>query len=350
MWAYILRKLLYNIPVYLSILFLMMLCLRVRDPIPMYLGKNAEEAQVEQLRIAMGLDQPFVVQYGQFIGSLFFEWGEQAPESGASAEGAVAAESSFSFSPFSLPQESWQYPGETVGEMLRKSIPHSLAITLPTLFLSALSSIVIALISSYYRGRAPDRTLVFLAVIGMSVSYLVYIIFGQFGAAFWPQQAQWGFQPFATYFQPWTMEDGLMSSWVLYYLLPVLIGVVVAMGYDTRFYRAVMVEESGSDYIVTAKAKGAGRSKVMFVHMLKNAMIPIITRIMSTLPFLITGSILLEMYFGIPGMGKSLIDALNNKDFPVIQGFVAVIAALFLLSVILTDVCYALVDPRVRLS
>ena len=194
MWAYILRKLLYNIPVYLSILFLMMLCLRVRDPIPMYLGKNAEEAQVEQLRIAMGLDQPFVVQYGQFIGSLFFEWGEEAQDSGASTEGA-AAEGSFSFSPFSLPQESWQYPGETVGEMLRKSIPHSLAITLPTLFLSALSSIVIALISSYYRGRAPDRTLVFLAVIGMSVSYLVYIIFGQFGAAFWPQQAQWGFQP-----------------------------------------------------------------------------------------------------------------------------------------------------------
>ena len=323
MWAFILRKLLYNIPVYLSILFLLMLALRVRDPVPIYLGKNADEYQVEQYRKEMGLDDPFVVQYGKFIGSVL----------------------SFDFT-----ERSWQYPSDTVGEMLRKAIPHSLAITIPTLLLSAILSVMVALISAYYRGRAPDRVLVFIAVIGMSISYLVYIIFGQFCAAFWPRHEQWDFQPFATYFKPWTMEDGLLGSWVLYYLLPVLIGVVVSMGYDTRFYRAVMVEESGSDYITTAKAKGAGRTKVMFVHMLKNAMIPIITRVMATLPFLITGSILLELYFGIPGMGNALITALTNKDFPVIQGFVAVIAALFLLSVILTDVLYALVDPRVRLS
>lgn len=144
-------------------------------------------------------------------------------------------------------------------------------------------------------------------------------------------------------------EPGLWN-WPHYCLLPVLISVIVAMGYDTRFYRAAMVEETGRDYIVTARAKGAGQAKVMFVHMLKNAMIPIITRVMITLPFLIAGSIVTEMYFNIPGMGLRLISAIEAKDFPVVQCFAAIFAALFIVTNILTDVLYALVDPRVRLS
>jgi peptide/nickel transport system permease protein len=111
-----------------------------------------------------------------------------------------------------------------------------------------------------------------------------------------------------------------------------------------------MVEESTRDYITTAIAKGATTRKVMFVHMLKNAMIPIITRVMITLPFLVTGSILLETYFRIPGMGKLLIDAITNRDFPIVQTFTAIFALLFIATNILTDVLYALVDPRVRLS
>jgi peptide/nickel transport system permease protein len=122
------------------------------------------------------------------------------------------------------------------------------------------------------------------------------------------------------------------------------------MGYDTRFYRAVMVEESARDYITTARAKGATKRKIMFVHMLKNAMIPIITRIMITLPFLVMGSLLLEVYFNIPGMGRALYDSITVNDFPVTQTLVAIFAGIFILSVILTDVLYALVDPRVRLS
>ena len=144
-------------------------------------------------------------------------------------------------------------------------------------------------------------------------------------------------------------EPGVLN-WFHYILLPVMISVIVAMGYDTRFYRAVMVEETGRDYIVTARSKGATRRKIMFVHMLRNALIPIVTRIMITLPFLITGSILLEMYFGIPGMGKKLITAINEKDLPIIESFTALFAGIFILSNILTDVLYAIVDPRVRLS
>ena len=178
----------------------------------------------------------------------------------------------------------------------------------------------------------------------MSISFLVYIILGQYFGAYWLNQrlpgelfAIDGYQPGIRY-------------WAHYCLLPVLISVIVAMGYDTRFYRAVMVEESARDYITTAQAKGATKRKIMFVHMLKNAMIPIVTRIMTTLPFLITGSILLETYFSIPGMGQTLIEAVRAKDFPVIQTFTAIFAALYIVSNILTDVLYAAFDPRVRLS
>ena len=122
------------------------------------------------------------------------------------------------------------------------------------------------------------------------------------------------------------------------------------MGYDTRYYRAVMVEESQRDYITTALAKGATKRKVMFAHMLKNAMIPIVTRIAISLPFLIVGSILLEKFFGIPGMGRTLITAVQANDFPVVQSFTAIFAAVYIATIILTDILYAAFDPRVRLS
>lgn len=324
MWPFIFRKLIYNVPVYLVIILLVMLALRVNDPVSVKLGKNSTPEQAQRLKEKMGLEDPFYEQYGKFVGKVV----------------------RFDFS-----EESWSQPGKSVGEILEGAIPASIAITLPSLILSASISVVIALLSAFYRGRLPDKILVFLAVIGMSISFLVFIIFGQFFGAFWPQNANWAWQPFAIQgYEPLLESGAPIQTWVQYCLLPVLIGVVVAMGYDTRFYRAVMVEESNRDYIVTATAKGATKRRVMFVHMLKNAMIPIITRIMSTLPFLITGSILLEMYFNIPGMGKELITAIISKDFPVIQAFVAVIAAMFILSIILTDVLYAVVDPRVRLS
>jgi peptide/nickel transport system permease protein len=276
----------------------------------------------------MGRDDPFVVQYGRFLGQLIR---------------------------LDFTTESWSQRGRTVGDIIRKSIPPSLSITVPTLAASASISIVIALMSAYFRGRLIDKTLMTLAVLGMSVSYLVYIIFGQFFGAFVPNNTETIFStPFAiTGYESWlpgTGEGAAPWNWVKFCLLPVIIGVIVAVGYDTRFYRAVMVEESARDYIVTAMAKGATKRKIMFVHMLKNAMIPIITRVMSTLPFLVTGSILLEVFFRIPGMGFNLIGAITANDFPVIQAFVAVLSALFIMSVILTDVLYAIVDPRVRLS
>ena len=317
MWAYIVRRILYNVPVYLGILLLLMLALRVNDPVWGFLGKNASHEQYLALQESMGLDQPFLTQYLTFLGDL--------------------ARLDFTV-------ESWSEKGRPVGDVVADAIGPSLAITVPALVLTSLVSITIAILSAYYRGRLPDKLMMIGAVLGMSISFLVYIIFGQYWGAYVLNERIQG-----EFFAIQGFEPGL-ANWKTYCLLPVLISTIVSMGYDTRFYRAVMVEETGKDYIVTARAKGATKRKIMFVHMLKNAMIPIVTRVMITLPFLIMGSLLLEVYFNIPGMGRSLLQAINNNDFPVTQVLVALFAGVFILTVILTDVLYALVDPRVRLS
>jgi len=317
MWAYIIRRLVYNIPVYLGIILLVMAALRVNDPVWVHLGKNATQEQHDLVARQYGLDAPFFVQYVRFLSKVVV---------------------------LDFSEESWDLPGISVGQLIRTSVVPSMAITVPALFFTTAFSIFVGMISAFYRGRLADRTLMFLAVLGMCVSLLVYIILGQYFGAYLVYK-ETGQMLFAIE----GYEPGL-SYWTHYCMLPVLISVIVAMGYDTRFYRAVMVEETGRDYIRTARAKGVGKGKVMFVHMLKNAMIPIVTRVVITLPFLITGSIVLEMYFGIPGMGRALILAVNSKDFPVIQAFTAIFAMLYIASNILTDVLYALVDPRIRLS
>lgn len=276
-------------------------------------------------------------------------------------------------------QRSWSVESQSVGEIIATSIVPSISVTLPVLVLTTLISTSLGLLASFNRGKPLDRGVMFLAVLGMSISYLVYIIVGQYFGAQWPRLA-FGVEIFATFgYEPvlplWSqvqqelqdkgVEDpgifrtlwgwiasapGALSGWPYYCLLPVIIGVIVAMGYDTRFYRAVMVEECNKDYIRTARAKGASNRRVMYRHMLRNALIPIITRVMISLPFIIMGSLLVEIYFGIPGMGKQLFDAITAKDFPVVEAITALLAALFIITNILTDVLYALVDPRVTLK
>ncbi len=343
MWAYVIRRLLYAIPVYLGIIFIVMAALRVNDPVNAYLGKNASVEQIELKRKAMKLDRPFLVQYGSFLKEIV----------------------TLDFAK----TDSWRYEGRSVGSILKDAVGPSLSLAIPAVVLTTIISLVVGMVSAYYRMSALDRTLMVIIVLGMSISVLVFIILGQYFGAYW-LKTNHGIEWFATggyerarmpdgekaswgqWFK-WLVTGGLatiIANWVHYCLLPVMIDVVVAMGYDTRFYRAVMVEECSRDYITTAIAKGASKPKIMFVHMLKNAMIPIITRVMITLPFIIGGEILLETQFRIPGMGKELIEAIINKDFPIIQAFTAIFAAIFVLSSILTDVLYALVDPRVRLS
>jgi len=330
MWVYIVRRVLYNIPVYLGILLLVMAALRVNDPVYAYLGKSATVEQIETKRVNMGLDRAFPIQYYSFVKNLV----------------------TLDFS-----ARSWDQ-NLPVSRIVSDAVPATAMITAPALFITASISITIGLICSFYRGQKIDQLLLILAVIGMSISFLVYIIMGQYIGGYL-YGGKNGFLPFETdgyktalsTLTYWRTEPiNAIDDWLKFCGLPVLISVIVSMGYDTRFYRAVMVEETGKDYITTARAKGATNRKIMFVHMLKNAMIPIITRIMISLPFLIVGSILTEVYFGIPGMGRTLITAITSKDFPVVEYMSAIFAAVVIGTVILTDVLYAVVDPRVRLS
>ena len=319
------RRTLYCVPVYLGILLLLMLVLRVRDPVPAFMGKNASPEEIALKRAEVGLDQPFLIQYSRFVGQLI----------------------TLDFS-----EESWQQPGRSVGEIVGGGLGPTLALTAPALVLTTLISVSIAIIAAWFRGRLADRMLVFGAVLGMSISFLVYIIVGQYLLGYAIRSENWA--PFAISGYETIQQAGLWnyltSQWPYHCLLPVMISVIVSMGYDTRFYRAVMVEESQRDYITTARAKGAGEGRIMFLHLLKNAMIPVITRVSISIPFLITGSFLLEMYFRIPGVGRALITAVNQADFPVVQTIGAVFAVAYLATNLLTDVLYAMVDPRVRLS
>lgn len=370
MWAYVLRKLLYNIPVYLGIILIVMAALRVNDPVYGFLGKRPTLEQYLAFQKKAGLDKPFLP-----VSITFPPADPSAATAADPAQPAAAAASDAAAGPglevrrawwrvwawdvdlhnpadtqyvaflwdvvrLDFDRESWERPTQTVGQRLASAVGPTVAITVPGFVLTTIITICIGLLAVATRGGPIDRAVMFLAVLGMSVSYLVYIIFGQYWGAYLLGRGQ--------VFAISGYEPGI-ANWAHYCLLPVLIGVVVALGYDARFYRAVMVEEIGKDYITTARAKGAPGSRVLFVHLLKNAMIPIITRVMITLPFLLEGSILVERYFNIPGMGNVLIGAINAKDFPVIEAFAAVFAAIFVVSNILTDVMYALVDPRVRL-
>lgn len=221
---------------------------------------------------------------------------------------------------------------EKVSVMLKRGILPSLALTVPIFIGGLLLSIGLALICAYWRNRWPDRLFVFLAVALMSVNYLVWIIFGQFFMAYkWQWFPLWGFE-----------------SW-RYLLLPVMIGTISGLGANLRFYRTVILDELYKDYVRTAFAKGLSPAGVLFRHVLPNALIPIVTNTVIALPFLYTGSLLLESFFGIPGLGGLSINAINSSDVDVVRGVVLVGAILYVVASLITDLCYALVDPRVKL-
>ncbi len=352
MWAYTFRRILYNIPIFLGIVLLLMVLLRVNDPVYAQLSKNATEVEIAAKRVELGIDRPLLVQFAEFMLPIRLD------EEGVHWTGSV----------FGFDDRSW-YREDSVWNIVRPSVMPSLSLTVPALILSTFLSVAVGLVSAANRGRWIDRALVFFAVIGMSISFLVFIIFGQYFGAYWLTQAI-GFELFAVRgyeavaapevldpdagltIRGWLNRYNVPSllGWPKHCLLPVMISVIVTLGYDTRFYRSVIVEQSTSDYIRTARAKGCPERTVLVKHLLRNAMIPIITRVMITLPFVVVGSLLLEVYFSIPGLGQTLFTHVTNKDFPVTQTIVAVLAIIFIASNILTDVLYALVDPRVRLS
>jgi peptide/nickel transport system permease protein len=225
---------------------------------------------------------------------------------------------------------------ERVLAMLSSGAAPSLYLTVPMFILSLVTSLTLALLAAFVRGSWLDHGTVLLCVLGLSLPYLAFILFGQYYFAY-----------VLDWFPIQGYEPGLGAA--RYVALPVLIGVVSGLGGEVRFYRTVMLEEMRSDYVRTAYAKGVSTPKVLFVHVLKNAMIPVITHVVLAIPFLFLGSLLLERFFGVPGLGDITIKAITSRDYPVVNAVTFIIALLFVLGNLATDVCYALADPRVSL-
>jgi peptide/nickel transport system permease protein len=273
-------------------------------------GKDASAETLEEIREEYGLNKPlFLSKDSQFINhfknALTFDFGRARDR-------------------------------EPVIDKIKRGLGPSLALTVPIFFGVVIISVSLSLIIAFVRGSVWDVSAVIICVAAMSIPYLSFILFGQYFLAY-----KWGLFP--VFFSP----DLTMAQNVA---LPVLIGIAAGLGGNVRFYRTVMLDEMQSDYVRTAFAKGLTTRRVLFKHVLKNAMIPIITRVVLAIPFLFLGSLLLERFFGIPGLGYMMAESIGSRDYFVISAMTYISAILFVVFNLITDICYCLADPRVCLE
>jgi peptide/nickel transport system permease protein len=211
----------------------------------------------------------------------------------------------------------------------------SLAITLPAFLLGILVNITVSMIVAYYRATYVDFWGTIIAVIVMSVSTLFYIIGGQ-----------WIFGKVLRLFPISGYDAGV--NMFKFVALPVVIGVISGIGAGVRFYRTIFLEEVNQDYVRTARAKGLSEAVILFKHALKNAMIPILTNVVLAIPLLFVGSLVMEAFFAIPGLGSFTIEAIQSQDFAIVRSMLYLGSVMYIASLLLTDISYTLVDPRVR--
>lgn len=322
MGRYVARRLLYAIPTVGGVLVLTFVLFRLlpTDIAQRIAGEGASAQTVAELRWAYGLDRPLffdvegarVHGIGRLFDSQFFHH--------------AADMLTFDFG------RSWT-TRRPVWDLLLRGIGPSLALTAP-IFLGTLTlALALGLWSARLRGTWLDTAMVVGCVIGMNVPFLSFILVGQYVFA---------------YRLGWFPVHGFGG--VAHLVLPVSIGIVAGLGGQVRFYRTVMLDELGQDYVRTARAKGMSEARVLGAHVLPNALIPVVTRVVLALPFLVFGSLLLEEFFGIPGAGHLMFDAVSTRDYAVVGALTWLVALLFVVGNLLTDICYALIDPRVRLS
>lgn len=310
MLAYTIKRLLNMIPIILGVSLLIFFLFNVagEDPVRIALGDHATAEAIADLKHKWGLDKPIHLQYLDFLRQIVtFDYGH-------------------SFN-----------SGEKLSELFSKGALVSLQLTAPPYFMGILFFVCISLLLAYKRGRAFDQYSRFLFVGMMSISYLVYIIVFQYFFAF-----KLGWFPIRGF------EHGLAS--IAYVGLPWLIILTTTVGPDVRIYRTIFLDEIKSDYVRTARAKGAKEGRVLFRHVLKNAMIPILTYSLVGIPYLILGAFLMERFFSLPGVGDLMVNAIYTGDFPVLKGLSIIIAISFSLVNLLTDLAYAFFDPRVKLQ
>jgi len=312
MLAYLIRRLWQMVPTLLGVVLLVFALFKFfgSDPAVILGGQNATQAQIAAIRQELGLDQPWWVQLWIFVKQIAtFDWGK-----------------------------SWA-TNEPVAHLFASRLPATLTVMVPILILDSLLAIPVALGVAYVRGSLTDRVIMVVTTVALSISFLVYVIVGQYVFGF-----QLGWFPV----QGWS--DSTWTNLVQYVPLPLLLVVAVGLAPQTRLYRTFFLDELGQDYVRTARAKGLGEGAVLFKHVLRNAMIPILTNVGLALPGIFVGSFLIEVFFSIPGLGREVLLAVNRSDYPVIQAATVYLAVLTMLINLATDLLYKLVDPRVVLK
>ncbi len=311
MAAYLIRRLWQMIPTLVGVVLLVFFLFKYfgDDPAEILGGMNSSAEQINVIREQLGLNKPVWEQLWIFVQQIVtFDWGK-----------------------------SWA-TNESVSHLFATRLPATLTVMVPILILEVLLAIPFAMTVAYLRGSLTDRLLMIVSTVALSISFLVYVIVGQYLFAF-----QLGLFPV----QGWS--DSLATNLAVYTPLPVLLAVLVGLAPQMRLYRSFFLDEIGQDYVRTARAKGLTETTVLLEHVLRNALIPILTNISVMLPGLFLGSFLLETFFSIPGIGRELLLAVNRSDYPVIQAMTIYTAVITMVVNLLTDVLYKFVDPRVVL-
>ncbi len=324
MTAYIVRRLLYAIPILFGvnlITFVLFFVVNTPDDIArMHLGmKRVSPEAIAEWKAGHGYDRPLLYNpdaegLGRVTETVFYTKSVRL----------------FAFD-FGLSDE-----GRDITRDIARRMWPSLAIALPTFVIGLLVNITVALVIAYFRASYIDIVSVVGLVVLMSISSLFYIIWGQylFGKLL-------HLVPISGY------QSGLNA--LRFVILPVLIGVVSGIGAGSRWYRTIFLEEMGRDYVRTARAKGLDEGRVLFRHVLRNALVPIVTGAVVVIPLLFMGSLIMESFFGIPGLGSYTIDAINAQDFAIVRAMVFLGSVLYVFGLLLTDIAYTVVDPRIRL-
>jgi peptide/nickel transport system permease protein len=325
MFAYIVRRLLYAIPILVGVnlvTFALFFVVNTPDDMArMQLGiKRVTPEAIQKWKAERGYDKPLL-------------WNAEATGR-AKATQTIFFEKSVRMFAFDFGRAD---DGRDIAREIRTRMGPSLAVALPVFALGLFAAIWFALLLVYFRASYLDTAGVVLCVAMMSISGLFYIIGGQ-----WLVSKLWHLVPISGY------AAGLDAA--KFVVLPVIVSAVGGLGSSARWYRTIFLEEIGKDYVRTARAKGLDERAVLFGHVLKNALIPILTGVVVVIPTLFMGSLVIESFFGIPGLGSYTIDAINAQDFAVVRSMVFIGSFLYIIGLLLTDISYTLVDPRVRLG
>jgi len=307
--AYVIRRLWQMIPTIFGVILLIFFLFNWvgGDPAQVLAGKISNPEQIANIRKQLGVDEPFWYQLWVFVKQVFtFDFGR-----------------------------SWS-TNEEVSRILVTRVGPTLTIMLPVVFIETTLAVLFAIMVAYVRGTLTDRAIMIVCTVAMSISFLVYIIF-----------FQWLFGFILGWFPVQGWSESFVKNLLTYAPLPIMLAVFVGLAPQLRLYRSFFLDEINQDYVRTARAKGVPERKVMLKHVLRNAMIPILTNVGISLPGVFVGSFLLEVFFSIPGLGREIITAVNRSDFPVIKAVTVYLAVITMIINLLVDVMYKWVDPRV---